>query len=1105
MLALTQATGIQTCAVGNAVVPKNTVLFSRPQATINLATANTPGPPPPSKSHPIRASGNWHNFDFDDIPSDAFDSSPAAASHVPARAIQRSSAQNQNLRQTTLWDSAPRESRPIQSQAPAAASRPFRADLPPEVPTHHDLDHKALETWVYPLNLGEPRAYQFSIVSQCLFENTLVALPTGLGKTFIAATVMLNFVRWTKSAKVVFMAPTKPLASQQVQACLNIVGIPRSQATLLTGETAPALREAEWETKRLFFMTPQTLMNDLSKGYADPKSIALLVVDEAHRATGEYSYVKVIEFMRRFSSSFRVLALTATPGSSVEAVQDVIDNLGISRVEIRTEDSLDIRAYVHSRKIDIIALDPSDEIIEVKDMFSKALKPLVDKLSAQNIYFGRDPMSITTYGLQRSKNEWMAGPGQHAPPGAKFTTIAVFTILQSLAHAVKLLNFHGIKPFYSNLAGFRDTEEEKKGPGSKLRRQFIDNEDFQKMMTMVRGWLKQDTFMGHPKIERLCETLVNHFMDAGENSATRVIVFSEYRDSAEEIVRVLNRQPLISAAVFVGQADSKRSEGMKQKQQIETIERFKRGDFNVLVATSIGEEGLDIGQVDLIVCYDASASPIRMLQRMGRTGRKRAGNVVLLLMKGKEEEKYLEAKDNYEKMQQLISSGDRFAFRHDLSTRFIPRNIKPQVDKRVVDIPLENSQNPTLPEPKKSAAGLRRKATKKFHMPDGVDTGFTKASMFGLPAKQPVAVAKSAPAEVDSLVECPDLETVTLSKSQTTELNHLYGYLPSFLQSHEEDVCTPSLGAWPVAQRTLRRTAGLKHGAHTKRCVKLFKTLGKSQDALERYIKPYGETDTEEWRALPVPAFAKDMGELPRPADLSEDERSTVDQTTKKKRHTLASKPSTRTAPDPQFYDQDDNTEGEGSITADVESPPACRGRGRGRVAPRSKKSRLVAGHLEDMGDDCMRTSDMDESDGSDSGADLVGFVVDDDQATSSMRHRSTSPTTPDSSSHSDRGMNARHATQETPKPVKEKPFYVPMEFSQTQDTDEDMPDFATLVEKSRSAERVVQRASLVHVGLEDDDEEHHGGRGRIGDKSPLAKRRGRLILEDSDDNGDDD
>ena len=231
--------------------------------------------------------------------------------------------------------------------------------------------------------------------------------------------------------------------------------------------------------------------------------------------------------------------------------------------------------------------------------------------------------------------------------------------------------------------------------------------------------------------------MLNHFLDAGDGrkaegaqkSETRVIVFSEYRESAEDIARTLNMHgPLIRASVFVGQADSKRSEGMNQAKQLETIQKFKSGDFNVIVATSIGEEGLDIGQVDLIVCYDASGSPIRMLQRMGRTGRKRAGNIVLLLMRGKEEENFAKAKDNYEQMQKMIANGDRFNFRHDLSTRIIPRDITPVVDKRIVDIPTENTQDPSLPEPKRRQAKGKRKPAKKFHMPDGVETGFRKAS-----------------------------------------------------------------------------------------------------------------------------------------------------------------------------------------------------------------------------------------------------------------------------------------------------------------------------------------------------------------------------------------
>ncbi|CCC10194.1 hypothetical protein SMACR_02772 [Sordaria macrospora] len=782
--------------------------------------------------------------------------SKPAASATAARSLQAPSSQRKNLRQTTLWGGTLEEE--AQTAPQAVSNRPFRADMPPEQPTHHEIDLEEMKTWVYPMNLGPIRDYQFSIVKNGLFNNTLVALPTGLGKTFIAATIMLNYIRWTKTAKAVFVAPTKPLASQQVQACLSIAGIPRSQATLLTGETPPVLREDEWATKRLFFMTPQTLMNDLSKGYADPKSIVLLVIDEAHRATGDYAYVKVVEFLRRFSKSFRILALTATPGSSLEGVQDVIDNLGISHVEIRTEESIDIRQYVHSRDINTITFDPSDEMMEVRDLFSKALKPLVTKLSSQNIYYGRDPMSLTTYGLMKARNDWMAGPGKHVNQGNKFSVIATFAILQSLAHSIKLLNFHGIKPFYNNLAEFRSTEEEKGGKGSKLKRQVLEDENFQKMINMIEGWMKIDGFLGHPKLEYLCETLVNHFMDAGEGSNTRAIVFSEYRDSAEEIVRILNNQPLTKATVFVGQADSKRSEGMKQKQQIETIQKFKDGVYNVLVATSIGEEGLDIGQVDLIVCYDASASPIRMLQRMGRTGRKRAGNIVLLLMKGKEEDKFNEAKDNYATMQKMICDGSRFSFRHDLSTRIVPRDIRPEVEKKVVEIPLENSQNPELPEPKKSAARKKKPAKKKFNMPDGVETGFIKASFFGQagartakpPAKPP------APKETDFIAERPKLESVLLSKSQENELRRNYTKVPlgqSNLEELDIDWYRHS-----SSRRVVQKTVNVKHGEHHKRALKLFRRLAKSQSPANRYTKPYGETDTSSWESIPVPPFADD-------------------------------------------------------------------------------------------------------------------------------------------------------------------------------------------------------------------------------------------------------
>lgn len=1011
-----------------------------------------------------------------------------------ARSQQAQSSQRKNLRQTTLWGGTLDEE--AQPAPQALSNRPFRADMPPEQPTHHEIDREEMKTWVYPMNLGPIRDYQFSIVKNGLFNNTLVALPTGLGKTFIAATIMLNYIRWTKTAKAVFVAPTKPLASQQVQACLSIAGIPRSQATLLTGETPPVLREDEWATKRLFFMTPQTLMNDLSKGYADPKSIVLLVIDEAHRATGDYAYVKVVEFLRRFSKSFRILALTATPGSSLEGVQDVIDNLGISHVEIRTEESIDIRQYVHSRDISTITFDPSDEMMEVRDLFSKVLKPLVTKLSSQNIYYGRDPMSLTTYGLMKARNDWMAGPGRHVNQGTKFSVIATFAILQSLAHSIKLLNFHGIKPFYNNLAEFRSTEEEKGAKGSKLKRQVLEDENFQKMMGMIEGWMNIDGFLGHPKLEYLCETLVNHFMDAGEGSNTRAIVFSEYRDSAEEIVRILNKQPLTKATVFVGQADSRRSEGMKQKQQIETIEKFKNGTYNALVATSIGEEGLDIGQVDLIVCYDASASPIRMLQRMGRTGRKRAGNIVLLLMKGKEEDKFNEAKDNYATMQRMICDGSRFTFRHDLSTRIVPRDIRPEVEKKVVEIPLENSQNPELPEPKKSAARMRKKpAKKKFNMPDGVETGFIKASFFGQAgAKTAKAPAKPpAPQETDFIAERPKLESVLLSKSQENEFRRNYTKIP-LGQSKVEELDID----WyrhPSSRRVVQKTVHVKHGEHTKRCVKLFRRLAKSKAPANRYTKPYGETDTSSWESLPLPPLADDSDGEPEPQG-------------RKKR------------PRPENYEEEDEVE-------QISEPKKRRAT---KQSGRKKKPQPRRGDPNaDYGDDCTRISDMEMgTDGSDDGADLEDFVVSDGEVTSSLQHRPrgfTSPTTaPDVGSSSlptktgrklqvsdpfgsdedddpfasqPKPETAAAARTEKPKP-KHTPFYVPVQFSATQDTtdgDDDLPDIEFLSAK-RKTEGTDTGKRTGSPGQAKVDGTSKGGGGAVSH----SRARKRTVVMDSED-----
>ncbi|KAI4206619.1 MAG: hypothetical protein LQ346_001009 [Caloplaca aetnensis] len=838
----------QQCVIAHAAGGLRSPIGNVP-ITVTKPTASTtsqPRPKLPDRSFIPHQDDVYDDF-LADIPSDAF-SSPASSpksrlnesieissqglnTHFGASESQRNgrvAAPLNNLRQTTLFGDQAEESA-TQSQTVRKRNWPLANKAEPA--THHKLDREAMETWVYPTNLGKIRDYQYSIVAKGLYHNMLVALPTGLGKTFIAATIMLNWFRWTEDAQIVFVAPTKPLVSQQVKACFEIAGIPRSETTMLTGNTPPGVRAEEWSSKRVFFMTPQTIVNDLKSGHCDPKRLVLLVVDEAHRATGGYAYVEVVQFLRRFNSSFRVLALTATPGGSIESVQEVIDGLGISRIEIRTEESLDIREYVYSRKIETVLFDFNDEMVMIMDLFAKALQPLVDKLCGLNAYWGKDPMTLTPYGCTQARQRWMSSDaGRKAHWGLKGMVITIFSLLASLSHGIELLKFHGIGPFYRKALAFRDRPQESGSKGNKYWKEVHESDSFQKMMSRVQVWINNLDFVGHPKLEYLQRVVLNHFLDAGEGrgadapSGTRIMVFAHYRDSAEEIARVLKRNgPIIRPRVFVGQATSKESEGMDQKTQLDVIQKFKNGTFNTLVATSIGEEGLDIGEVDLIVCYDASASPIRMLQRMGRTGRKRAGNIVVTLMRGKEESNFIKAKDGYERMQKEIAAGTRFNYHEEQSRRIVPRDIQPIVDKKIVEIPFENTQA-DLPEPSKRAK-VPKRPPKKFHMPDGVRKGFVKASKLKGDDRSEESVEASRTrslAQEESPEPLPPLSDLLLNAAEQRE--HERRYLDVKGDS-PEIVETPRLDTFSKLQRETRPTKHVPHGRHSKRLVKMLRLM----------------------------------------------------------------------------------------------------------------------------------------------------------------------------------------------------------------------------------------------------------------------------------------
>uniref|UniRef100_A0A8D9AQ95 Fanconi anemia group M protein n=1 Tax=Cacopsylla melanoneura TaxID=428564 RepID=A0A8D9AQ95_9HEMI len=530
------------------------------------------------------------------------------------------------------------------------------------------------KTYIYPTNYPI-RDYQRNIVHSCLFENTLVSLPTGLGKTFIAAVVMYNFYRWYPRGKIVFMAPTRPLVSQQMRACYDIMGIPMEDTIELQGNTVVAARKKEWNEKRVFYVTPQTIDNDLKSGVFNPEHLKCLVIDEAHRATKNYAYCQVVQQLREANIKFRVIALSATPGREIQDVINLIQKLGIAKLELRSENSIDIVPYTHTKKIDSVQVPLSDLVLKVREEFLKIIDKYTRSLKQNKVLVGNTG-TLTKFLVMVAKDKYVKTKAQfpHINRDLDRMIQRDFHVTHSLASALENLTTYGLRAFYNNLV-----EVSKEDGSCPILGK--DN-DLQELLQQLKPKLdinimSNDYAWSHLKFIRLQEILETHFKsyaDSGET--TKVIIFANFRVVVAEIYDVLKSlEPMVKASMFVGQ-----SSGVTQQEQKEIMRKFREGEFNTLIATSVGEEGLDIGEIDLVICFDSQKSPIKLVQRLGRTGRKRNGRCVFLLTQGREAQNFTTSMQTCKSyVEKIINNKSIYASLAKNGPRMIPAHVNPTI------------------------------------------------------------------------------------------------------------------------------------------------------------------------------------------------------------------------------------------------------------------------------------------------------------------------------------------------------------------------------------------------------------------------------------------
>ncbi len=448
----------------------------------------------------------------------------------------------------------------------------------------------------------EKRDYQVNLADQAIRENCIVVLPTGLGKTAIALHVIAEYLS-KGTGGVLFVAPTRVLVNQHYEFLKNNLTL--DDVSLITGEDTIQKRTKLWNNS-VICATPEITKNDFDRGIVSHDQFNLVIFDEVHRTVGDYAYSGIAQ--RFEDSDARIVGMTATLPSEKQKAIEILTRLKIASVAERTEDSPDVKPYTQETNTQWVNVELPDELKEIQKLIKTALDQRYETLRDNGIKLASQ-QSLSA--LLRIRQFVLNQNRRSAKP--LFTAIRIH-------YALNMLEVHGITPFLK----FCERAQAKKGMG--VKDLFEMDSNFTQAVILAKQ--AQSKGIEHSKIPKLKEIL--------DSVPGKALIFTSYRDSVDLIFNKLNEMG-ISAGILIGKAGET---GLKQKKQIETVQKFRDGIFQVLVATRVGEEGLDIAEVNQVIFYDNVPSSIRFIQRRGRTGRKDTGKLVVLIAKNTIDETY---------------------------------------------------------------------------------------------------------------------------------------------------------------------------------------------------------------------------------------------------------------------------------------------------------------------------------------------------------------------------------------------------------------------------------------------------------------------------------
>lgn len=490
----------------------------------------------------------------------------------------------------------------------------------------------------------EFRQYQVEIAKKCVNHNSLVVLPTGLGKTIIAILVAAYTLElYPEKSKIIILAPTRPLINQQYESFKNFLTLSEESFTILTGRVNPEERSQLFHEHQIILYTPQTLRNDLVKKRYSLDTTCLIVFDEAHHASGDYPYPLIADEYLDQNPDGNILGLTASPGASKTKIKTLCELLHIplTNIHTRIRTDRDVKSYIKPMNIFKVGVNLTTLMKDACLVIQQLLEERLQYLSSLGFLERKTDRLIEKVfrnDLLKLNSELISLVNSNGDKTGVYSALSVNAQALILFHMVDLIEQQGLDILLTYLLKVK--EDAKKQNSSKaIKILGSDLRLHQVVLELLKHYEHSPERLIHPKYKVLEKIILNQLKAIPDS---RILVFVKFRDSVKNITIKLNKEEFIAASRFVGQSTkSKDDKGLTQKKQLEILDEFKQGKYNVLVSTNVGEEGLDITECDLVIFYDVVVSEIRFIQRKGRTARQRKGEVIILYCVGTHDDIYL--------------------------------------------------------------------------------------------------------------------------------------------------------------------------------------------------------------------------------------------------------------------------------------------------------------------------------------------------------------------------------------------------------------------------------------------------------------------------------